>query len=105
MERLPEVQDVLKSFPWGRIEADGIFSVDLAKGRFNVLGGNGMGFWSQRGGPIPHQDLGDVHGPSNPMISKILRAFEHLDGHDLLYQKDHLSDEQGWMLPESYPRG
>ncbi|KAJ3887176.1 hypothetical protein GG344DRAFT_56148 [Lentinula edodes] len=104
MQRLPEVQAVLKSFPWGRLESDGTFSSEIARGRFDVLGGSGYGFWSHRGGPIPHQLHGDGAfqidnvSHSAQFIQTMLRAFDHLDGSDLLKTR-HLTDEEGWKLP------
>lgn len=102
MERLPETRALLESFPWGRLEKDYTFSVELARARFNVLGGTGTGFWSFRGGPAVHQNEGDGRSTRNDNIS--IRGFprtsdyQHLDGHDLLHQKTHLTDEKGWRL-------
>lgn len=95
-------QAITKSFPWGRLESDGSFSFDIARGRFGVLGASGYGYWSHRGGPVPHQDLGvaEIFG-STPYAAeylKIIESFDHLDGKDLLGKK-HLSNEEGWKLP------
>ena len=104
MQHLPEAQQALKSFPWGRIEHDGTFSFDLVRGRFGVLGGTGAGFWSHKGGPVPHQDNGDeatqraLAAQASPLMRKLAAAFFHLDGHDLLHHAGHLSDEDGWRL-------
>lgn len=62
-----------------------------------------MGFWSHRGGPVPHQQNGPFSPSANPhgymaIFAKMFGAFDHLDGKDLLRAK-HLTDEAGWMLP------
>lgn len=101
MQRLPDTQAVLKSFTWGRLETDGTFCFELAKGRFSVLGSAGTGFWSVRGGIIPHQNEGDdPDGPDRSTLSRIIRdQHQHLDGHDLLHAKHYLTDKEGWKLP------
>ena len=110
MRLVPEIQSTLQSFPWGRLEHDNTFHEDLARGRFAVLGGTGTGFWSQRGGPVPHSDTG--HGELTerqfemgpPNLREIANLFKHLDGYDLLHRKEHLTDEEGWRLaPELIP--
>lgn len=102
MERLPEAQAVLSSFPWGRLESDYTFNVDLAKGRFRVLGGTGMGFWSQRGGTVAHSETGEGFDEYKKLRPQVLRrydeSFKHVDGFDLLRHKGHLTDEEGWRL-------
>ncbi|RDB24278.1 Zinc finger MYND domain-containing protein 15 [Hypsizygus marmoreus] len=102
MEKLPQTQAILKYFPWGRIESDGSFSFDIARGRFGVLGASGYGYWSHRGGPVPHQDVGAIaamgDSPYTRELFKLIKRFDHLDGKDLLAKK-HLSDEEGWRLP------
>jgi hypothetical protein len=104
MQRLPEFQAIVKQFPWGRLESDGTFNRDIARGRYDVLGSSGMGFWSHKGGPVPHQAPGP-EGQHNAAldaypepIKRMMRSFYHLDGKDLL-QKKHLTDEDGWKLP------
>ncbi|KAK1226856.1 hypothetical protein PQX77_010160 [Marasmius sp. AFHP31] len=102
MQRLPETQAVVKSFPWGRVETDGSFSFDIARGRFKVLGASDHGYWSHRGGPVPHQSAGDLGGmsasvPYAQLMRTMLKSFDHLDGKDLL-KKKHLTDLEGWRL-------
>ncbi|KAG7451973.1 uncharacterized protein BT62DRAFT_959913 [Guyanagaster necrorhizus] len=105
MLRLPETQAILTSFPWGRLETDGTFNNSIARGRFDVLGGSGFGFWSHRGGPIPHQNMGELRkalaegSPYSAMLKSELGKFDHLDGKDLLSTK-HLTDSEGWKLPD-----
>ncbi len=77
-------QAITKSFPWGRLESDGSFNFDIARGRFGVLGGSGYGFWSHHSNFIER--------------STTVTVSEHLDGEDLL-GNSHLSDEVGWKLP------
>jgi len=104
MQRLDETTRILKQFPWGRLESDGSFNREIARGRYKVLGGTGMGFWSHKGGPVPHQDRGFDPNASKSrtdqeaLIRSMFVGFEHLDGADLLLEK-HLSDEEGWKLP------
>ncbi len=104
MKRLPQTQAITKSFPWGRLESDGTFNFDIARGRFGVLGGSGYGYWSHRGGPAPHSEAAAINMSSLPYASeyqKLLQSFDHRDGKDLIGKK-HLSDEEGWKLPSKY---
>lgn len=105
MERIPVTQAILTQFkPWGRVESDGTFNREVAVGRFSVLGGSNMGFWSHRGGPVPHQNVGPFGAPNNGAgsytseIHRMFKSFDHLDGLDLLANK-HLTDDSGWKLP------
>ncbi|GJE94315.1 zinc finger MYND domain-containing protein [Phanerochaete sordida] len=108
MQRMPEAHAILKSFPWGRLEKDDTFCLELARGRFDVLGNTDFGFWSQRGGPASHAFSGDggdaLHalaaqgGASRLIAQQLGTQFTHLDGHDLLHRKRHLADEPGWRL-------
>ncbi|KAK7472199.1 hypothetical protein VKT23_000321 [Stygiomarasmius scandens] len=105
MTRLPQTQAIVKQFSWGRIESDGTFNRDIARGRFGVLGGDDVGFWSHKGGPVPHQQRGpfspeNTSGGYSAMVARLFTAFDHLDGKDLLKAK-HLSDEEGWELPSN----
>ncbi|THH29345.1 hypothetical protein EUX98_g4854 [Antrodiella citrinella] len=103
MTRLTETRAILMQFPWGRLEKDGSFSHNIARGRFRVLGSNDMGFWSQRCGPAPHQDEGQMpnrHGSSKSGVfaQMDVKTFEHLDGKYLL-KDQHFGDQEGWKLP------
>ena len=102
MERLPETRELTESFPWGRIESDGTTNAEIIRARFDVLGGSYFGYWSHRGGPQPHTDQGLFsqmvnNSPYAAVVRKMMEAFDHLDGKDLLKQW-HLTDEQGWIL-------
>lgn len=106
MEKLPQTQGVLLSFPWGRLETNGVFNVEIARGRFGVLGSKGFGFWSSRGGPSPHQDnesvianISSLSLQPDRMKRAMLSSFNHLDGYDLC-RPTHLSDREGWKLPD-----
>lgn len=104
MLRLPEFQATLKAFTWGRLEADGSFCFDIAKARFNVLGNQGMGYWSTRGGFAPYQNTPEIGALADPQTLLMAQNFKHLDGYDLLHLKDHLTDKSGWKLdPELIP--
>lgn len=96
MEKLPQTQAIAKAFPWGRLESDGTFSFDIARGRFGVLGGSGYGYWSHCGSVSQSEGYGSDIGGSR----KLANNFEHLDGKDLI-GKNHLSEEEGWKLPSN----
>ncbi|KAK0481346.1 hypothetical protein IW261DRAFT_1470377 [Armillaria novae-zelandiae] len=96
MLRLPETQAILNSFPWGRLETDGTFNDSIARGRFDVLGGSNFSFWSHRGGPVPHQNMGELGkigeaSPYTSMLKSMLGKFDHLDGKDLLIPYRHFA--------------
>lgn len=95
MENLPQTQAIVKAFPWGRLETDGTFSFDIARGRFGVLGGSGYGYWSHRGS-VPES----VSSPYVAGSRKFQNSFEHMDGEDLI-GKNRLLDEEGWKLPSN----
>ncbi|KAF9065207.1 hypothetical protein BDP27DRAFT_71116 [Rhodocollybia butyracea] len=105
MQRLPETQAVVKSFPWGRLETDGTFNLEIARGRFSVLGGSGYGYWSHRGGTVPHAvggfDASASTAPYAQFMQNLLKNLDHLNGYDLL-KPNHLSDEQGWKLSPKF---
>jgi hypothetical protein len=108
MLRLPEFRAILTQFPWGRIESDGSFSEDVARGRFKVLGSTGFGFWAHRGGPIPHLPSGLEYERLKqdnlpPRMKELIKIFNYTDGTTLLETK-HLHDREGWKLePELIP--
>ncbi len=87
MGKLPITQAIVNSFPWGRLESDGSFNFDIARGRFGVLGiSSGYGFWNQ---------LSRFSGRSGIAMGSL-----RLDGEDLFGNR-HLSDEEGWKLPSN----
>ncbi|KAJ6572603.1 hypothetical protein B0H10DRAFT_1007636 [Mycena sp. CBHHK59/15] len=109
MLRKPEFSAILLQFPWGRLEKDGTFCVDVARGRFKVLGSEGFGFWSHRGGPVTHLLSGSVEeaivrgGTHGQIVAEMAKVFNYLDGTALLEPK-HLTDRDGWKLePELIP--
>ncbi|KAK7059968.1 hypothetical protein R3P38DRAFT_2838772 [Favolaschia claudopus] len=86
--------------------SDATFSFDIARGRFGVFGGTGTGYWSHRGGPIPHSNRGVMESmlassPYGATIMKAFAAFDHTDGTDLLGAR-HLTDVQGWKLEPAF---
>ncbi|KAK0466135.1 uncharacterized protein EV420DRAFT_1510022, partial [Desarmillaria tabescens] len=117
MLRLPETQAILTSFPWGRLETDGTFNDSIARGRFDVLGGSGFGFWSHRGGPIPHQNMGELGkslaegSPYASMLKSMLGKFDHLGwerplgwiGWDAWHEWRRLPKESPAALLMSFP--
>lgn len=105
MKRADQFKAILFQFPWGRLEKDGSFSEDIARGRFKVLGAAGYGFWSQRGGPVPHLPTADkMTGARKAYFESAMKRFAHLDGAALLDAK-HLTDREGWknLEPELIP--
>ncbi|KAJ7680716.1 hypothetical protein DFH06DRAFT_427451 [Mycena polygramma] len=109
MLRVPAVNAILLQFPWGRLEKDGTFSVEIARGRFNVLGAAGFGYWSHRGGPMAHLSTGSMpeqlakQGSMGKKAQEISAMFDHLDGSALLDTR-HTTDRDGWKLePELIP--
>ncbi|GJE89312.1 zinc finger MYND domain-containing protein [Phanerochaete sordida] len=109
MERLPAFQAETVSFPWGRLELDGMFNFDIARARFDVLGGTGTGFWSHCGGVAPHRqrETRAVMHPRKKLprgLDVLRQELAHVDGADLFLHDRHLSDEEGWKLaPEFVP--
>ncbi|KAK7472193.1 hypothetical protein VKT23_000315 [Stygiomarasmius scandens] len=100
MLRLPDSRAIIEQFPWGRIETDGSFSRDIARGRFGVYGNN-VGFWSDSGGLASHRASAThykVPYTNSDIMKEMLASLDHLDGKDLLKPK-HLTDEEGWRLP------
>ncbi|KAG1801405.1 uncharacterized protein HD556DRAFT_1438436 [Suillus plorans] len=96
MEKVPQVQALLKQFPWGRIETDGTFAEPIVRAYHNVLGAEGFGYWSIPGGSNPHlQQPSNTSGPSGALRVDDTKGFEH--GYMLLSNK-LLTDETGWKL-------
>jgi hypothetical protein len=113
MLRVPVFTAILRQFPWGRLEKDGAFCFDIARGRFKVLGSKGFGYWSHRGGPIPHLPTGSAaeehirrqwHANGmGRMMEDMTSAFNYLDG-SVLLEAQHLTDREGWKIePELIP--
>ncbi|KDR71612.1 hypothetical protein GALMADRAFT_74898 [Galerina marginata CBS 339.88] len=103
MERIPQTQALVKSFPWGRLESDDSMNFDIARGRFGVLGGPGFGYWSHRSGHIPHSEPSALDISDAPYVADIRKHWKssaYLDGKDLLKGK-HVSDKEGWKLPSN----
>ncbi|KAK7043322.1 zinc finger MYND domain-containing protein 15 [Favolaschia claudopus] len=102
MERREYYDSIVKSFPWGRLEADGTFNLDIARARFGVLGGTGTGYWSHRGGTVSHSHQTESRPEAYPSaVRELFSAFHHMDGADLLKSK-HLTDIEGWKLEEAF---
>ncbi|KAG1867854.1 hypothetical protein DFJ58DRAFT_714335 [Suillus subalutaceus] len=96
MEKVPQVQALLKQFPWGRIETDGTFAEPVVRAYYNVLGAEGFGYWSIPGGSNPHvKHASDPSSPSGALRVDDTKGFEH--GYMLLSDK-LLTDETGWKL-------
>ncbi|KAG2754541.1 hypothetical protein P692DRAFT_20770040 [Suillus brevipes Sb2] len=96
MEKVPQVQALLKQFPWGRIETDGTFAEPLVRAYYNVLGAEGFGYWSIPGGSNAHlQQPSNTSGSSRVLRVEGAKGFEH--GYMLL-SNQVLADETGWKL-------
>lgn len=96
MEKVPQVQALLKQFPWGRIEKDGTFAEPLVRALHNVLGAEGFGYWSTPGGSNPHlKHASDPPRPARAPRIDDVKGFEH--GYMLL-SNQVLTDETGWKL-------
>ncbi|KAJ6465623.1 hypothetical protein C8R47DRAFT_46954 [Mycena vitilis] len=107
---MSEVQSIIRSFPWGRVEADGTFFDELALARIGLLGGKGFGFWSQSGLGLFEDDEDDqsmkAQKLENPTANwaqwnkkrENQKKIQFINGQDLL-KKKHLTDEEGWKLP------
>ncbi|KAJ7675649.1 hypothetical protein DFH06DRAFT_1466480 [Mycena polygramma] len=105
---LSEVQSVIRSFPWGRVEQDGTFFDNLARARFKLLGGAGFGFSSQNGVGLFQDDEDDQWIKDRKMENPAAWArwekrkeeqkkIKFVNGQDLLKDK-HLTDNEGWKL-------
>ncbi|KAG2146546.1 uncharacterized protein EDB93DRAFT_1104316 [Suillus bovinus] len=97
MEKVPQVQALLKQFPWGRIETDGTFAEPIVRAYYHVLGAEGFGYWSIPGGSNAHlkQPRSNTSDPSRALRVDDAKEFEH--GYMLLSDK-LLTDETGWKL-------
>jgi hypothetical protein len=96
MEKVPQVQALLKQFPWGRIEKDGTFAEPLVRALYNVLGAEGFGYWSIPRGSNPHlKHASDPPRPAGAPCIQDTEGFEH--GYMLLSDR-LLTDETGWKL-------
>ncbi|KAF7329095.1 Zinc finger MYND domain-containing protein 15 [Mycena kentingensis (nom. inval.)] len=109
MNHLETCDSVIKSFPWGRVENDGTFYVEIVLVRHNLLGAAGFGFWSQSGLGLYTEGEDDkclTMNPSNtPRFLEEMteqrdrwRDIEFVNGNDLLLKKEHLDDRNGWRL-------
>ncbi|ESK96350.1 hypothetical protein Moror_7136 [Moniliophthora roreri MCA 2997] len=100
MARIPMFRSIAESFPWGRIEKDGSLNLEIALGRFNVLG-SACGFWSTPGGTSLHQFDGDLDmerlgGKVEPWFQE--STIDFFNGKGLL-ESQIPGDEDGWKLP------
>ncbi|KAJ6489482.1 hypothetical protein C8R47DRAFT_470378 [Mycena vitilis] len=114
MLRRPAFTAILMQFPWGRLEKDGTFNDEIARGRFDVLGAEGFGYWSDRGGPKSHLTKGSApehllkggsmgRGRMGKLIEQLTTAFDYVNG-SALFKTQHTNDRDGWKLePELIP--
>lgn len=111
MKKAPGVRAIVAQFPWGRVEKDGSFAAEIARARFDVLGGTDYGFWSQAAGLPPHHTAHqDPDGLAfkQKLMAAVAAAtalpsnYQH--GYQLL-TNSLLNDEEGWKLtPDLIPR-
>ncbi|KAG0709059.1 hypothetical protein DFH29DRAFT_890327 [Suillus ampliporus] len=100
MEKVPQVQALLKQFPWGRVETDGTFAEPLVRAYYNVLGPEGFGYWSTPGGTNPH-----LRNPSDPPKSSKEIRVDGAEGYEhgyMLLSGRPLTDETGWKLEKRF---
>ncbi|KAH7883767.1 hypothetical protein F5I97DRAFT_1930004 [Phlebopus sp. FC_14] len=99
MQRVPQVQAILKQFPWGKLESDGTFAEPFIRAYYGVLGAEGFGYWSTSGGTMPHQLQPSVlkQGPTGPFSVSADASYQ--DGYLLLLDQ-HLDENAGWKLED-----
>ncbi|KAL8290425.1 hypothetical protein RQP46_002683 [Phenoliferia psychrophenolica] len=91
MKRLPQLQSIIRLFPWGRVELDGSTSHDLALARYAVLGCTlDFGYWARPGGVASH-DLGRA---SNPLVS----GDKDYPGHGAILLRQLPNERVAWKL-------
>ncbi|KAH7924881.1 hypothetical protein BV22DRAFT_1012344 [Leucogyrophana mollusca] len=97
MQKVANVQQILKQFTWGRVEADGTFADAIMRAYFGVLGAEGYGYWSAPGGNNPHLARPDENTQStgSPFVIPAAGGYQH--GYQLL-EEQHLDDASGWRV-------
>jgi hypothetical protein len=88
MAEMPDVQAILKQFPWAIVNKDGEFSYELALALRSLLGeGLEFGWWL-------------VPLPNFSMLKKIGLDALFLDTHgSALLSEKHFGEKSGWKLP------
>lgn len=109
MTKVPDVKALLAQFPWGRLESDDTFNADFARARYNVLGAQGFGYWSEPGGRQPHlpgalyeraanrvrsNRAANAQSPWDKMHEGV-KDYQH--GYQL-HTNQHLTDVTGWLF-------
>ena len=92
MAEMPEIQAVLKQFPWARIEEDGTFVYQLALAMRNLLGkGPNFGWWAM-----------EEYGTDISMKKILLTTCRPptLPWGSILLSDKHFDEKAGWTLPE-----
>jgi hypothetical protein len=89
MTELPEIQTILKQFPWTRIEkGSSVFNFELALAMRGLLGsGPNFGWWV-----LEEPDFGLT-------LETIITSGRHLPAPKWLLSDKHLDEESGWKLP------
>ncbi|KIJ68239.1 hypothetical protein HYDPIDRAFT_81640 [Hydnomerulius pinastri MD-312] len=99
MQKVSQVQAILKLFPWGKLESDGTFAEPFIRAMYGVLGAEGFGYWSTSGGNIPHQVQPNTRGMDDPGPFRVGAVEGYQDGYLLLLSQ--LPDEKaGWKLED-----
>ncbi|KAF8845258.1 hypothetical protein BDN67DRAFT_443877 [Paxillus ammoniavirescens] len=99
MQKVSQVQAILKLFPWGKLESDGTFAEPFIRAYYGVLGAEGFGYWSTSGGTVPHQPQPGTGGVSNGSPLRVGPVEGYQDGYLLLLDR-HLDEKVGWLLEE-----
>lgn len=98
--RFPAVVDVLKQFPWGKMEKDGTFHFDIVVASFGVLGQEGYGYWAHKIGPNMPEIFTGLFGPQEmSRLSTLVQSSEAgFQNGALLLSDEWISEGEGWKL-------
>lgn len=89
MTELPEIQAVLKQFPWARIEKGGVFHFELALAMRQLLGtGPKFGLWAMEE-PDTGLTLKKVYESNYGLLPSNFGS--------ILLSDEHFNDEDVWM--------
>ncbi|KAF9229504.1 hypothetical protein BS17DRAFT_771549 [Gyrodon lividus] len=97
MQKIPQVQAILKLFPWGRLESDGTFAEPFIRAYYGVLGAEGFGYWSTSGGTAPHQLQPSTRATDAGDAFRVGPVGGYQDGYLLLSDR-HIDEKAGWKL-------
>jgi len=97
MVEMPEIQNILKQFPWARIEKDGSFSFEITLAMHFLLGsGSNFGWWARK-------SLTSVTREIN--YDSIRFSSSHFQLGRYLTLRQHFDEESGWNLQKTRYHG